>query len=68
MPVQYIGSEPDNFRSSFAGVSVDDNGYFNFWPIIVEKAYAKIQRNYDRIVGGTAREAFKILTGAPVTD
>lgn len=36
-----------------------------FWPIILEKAYAKLHVSYERIYGGGAQEVLRGLTGAP---
>ena len=35
------------------------------WVLLLEKVWAKIYRNYDRIVGGLPREVLRDLTGAP---
>lgn len=36
------------------------------WPVLYEKAYAKIKGNYDLAVGGFYEDAIRSLTGAPV--
>jgi calpain-15 len=38
---------------------------FELWVLILEKAYAKVFRSYERIEGGLAEEALRDLTGAP---
>ena len=35
---------------------------------ILEKAYAKLNVNYAQITGGIGEEAFRALTGMPITD
>ncbi len=35
------------------------------WPLILEKAFAKLMGGYDEIDAGFAKEAFEILTGIP---
>ncbi len=35
------------------------------WPMIIEKAWAKIHRGYNNIISGLMRETLKDLTGAP---
>lgn len=37
-----------------------------WWMPIMEKAYAKFDQNYQRIVGGSGQEGLSVLTGAPV--
>ncbi len=71
----YIHGEPvtviidDNFPTSgskklaFAGISDKSN---NIWPIILEKAWAKVNRNYENILEGNSPEALEFLTPAPI--
>lgn len=37
-----------------------------YWLPLLEKAYAKLNQNYDRIIGGDASVALRDLTGLPV--
>lgn len=37
-----------------------------WWMPLLEKAYAKLDQNYDRIVGGWGKEGLRTLTGMPV--
>jgi hypothetical protein len=39
-----------------------------WWMPLLEKAYAKLHLNYDRIVGGSGAEGLRTLTGMPVVD
>lgn len=43
----------------------NDGGW---WLPLLEKAYAKVNNNYEMISSGKASEAFKFLTGAPAMD
>jgi len=36
-----------------------------WWMPLLEKAYAKLNQNYDRIAWGRGSEAIRTLTGAP---
>lgn len=47
-------------------VFVNYNDGANFWPIILEKSWAKIFGAYKLVDGGTMAEAFKAITQAPV--
>ncbi len=38
------------------------------WPMVLEKAYAKVHHNWDAIDGGFAGQAVKDMTGAAVTE
>jgi len=38
-----------------------------WWMPLLEKAYAKLDQNYQRIVGGFGIEGLRTLTGAPTT-
>ena len=37
----------------------------NIWPIIIEKAWAKILKNYQNTISGSPTTLFNVLTGAP---
>lgn len=39
-----------------------------WWMPLLEKAYAKLDQNYDRIIAGNGMEGLRTLTGMPVTD
>lgn len=52
---------PD-FRPYFTGASQSGA----WWMPLMEKAYAKIHMNYDRIVAGSGIEGLRALTGMPV--
>jgi hypothetical protein len=47
----------------YAGAA-SDGGY---WPAFLEKAWAKINGNYETIISGDAAEAFTFLSGFPST-
>ena len=38
-----------------------------FWLPLLEKAYAKLHQNYDRLTAGWGEETLRILTGMPTT-
>jgi hypothetical protein len=38
-----------------------------FWGLILEKMYAKMHGNYERIISGDVREGFRALNGNPTT-
>lgn len=38
----------------------------SIWGMLIEKAYAKMNVNYSRIIGGFSIQAFRDLTGMPV--
>lgn len=39
-----------------------------WWMPILEKAYAKLDNNYDRIIAGNGMEGLRTLTGMPTAD
>lgn len=44
---------------AFSSVERQDN---NIWPLLLEKAWAKVNKNYNNIIEGTAAQAFQFLT------
>ena len=38
----------------------------NIWPLLLEKAWAKVNRNYDNITEGNAAQAFQFLTSSGI--
>ena len=50
-----------NGRSVYIGTHGDD-----LWPMLIEKAYAKVYSNYDALRAGLCHEALSDLSGAPV--
>jgi len=38
-----------------------------WWMPLLEKAYAKLDQNYERIISGNGLEALRTLTGMPTT-
>lgn len=49
------------FRPTFTWVSKQGA----WWMPLLEKAYAKLDQNYDRIIGGNGDEGLRTLTGMP---
>lgn len=35
------------------------------WVLILEKAWAKVHKSYERIIGGQSHQTFRDITGAP---
>ena len=58
MPLDALGN------SVFAKVSPDGA----LWGPLIEKAFAKLNGNYEAIVGGDPRSSIETLTGAPAED
>lgn len=50
-----------NGNTIFAHIS-EDNA---IWPLLIEKAYAKFNGNYEALVGGNPKDSINFLTGAP---
>lgn len=53
----------DNLEPRF----VTYNDGYDFWPLVLEKAWAKIYRSYKDVQFGWVVEVFKAITQAPVT-
>ncbi|MGH1338642.1 MAG: C2 family cysteine protease [Aureispira sp.] len=51
-----------NDDSALYARSQDEN---EMWPLILEKAYAKLMGGYDEIDAGFSQEAYAVLTGTP---
>jgi calpain-15 len=55
---------PENApQLAFSSVEIQDN---NIWPLLLEKAWAKVNKNYNNIIDGTAGQAFQFLTPAGI--
>ena len=39
-----------------------------WWMPLLEKAYAKLDQNYERLTGGYLKEGIRVLTGMPATE
>ena len=51
---------PDPKRPYFAGTTTGE-----IWPLLAEKAWAKVNDNYENIIGGLVPTALRVLTGCP---
>lgn len=60
--VPIVGSWFDD-RPLFANLGSDGS----FWPLLLEKAFAKVYKNYEGIHGGNIGEGFAFLYGTPST-
>jgi hypothetical protein len=49
-----------------AFTKVSNNSTRNIWPMILEKAWAKVNKNYENTIAGNSGEAFEFLTPAPI--
>lgn len=58
---QYLPAKSGN-KPVFADASPVSGGY---WVALLEKAYAKVNRNYEGINFGYMAEAMRMFTGAP---
>lgn len=52
-----------NPKIAFVGFNQKTN---NIWPLILEKAWAKCNLNYENIIAGNSAEAFEFLFPAPI--
>ena len=50
-------------KLAFCGIN-DQSG--NIWPMVIEKAWAKCNKNYENIISGNATESLEFLTPAPI--
>ena len=57
-----VGSD-NQPQLAFSSVDLKD---YNIWPLLLEKAWAKVNKNYDNIICGTAAHAFQFLTPAGI--
>mmetsp|Transcript_29160 Transcript_29160/g.38829 ORF Transcript_29160/g.38829 Transcript_29160/m.38829 type:complete len:95 (-) Transcript_29160:599-883(-) len=51
-----------NNKPLFARINKDDPAT---WPLILEKAFAKVRGNYYHLVGGYSEEGVRYMTGGP---
>ena len=51
--------------NSFNGPAFTKGNGNEIWVLILEKAYAKLYKSYERIEEGNSKEALHELTGAP---
>jgi len=63
--VAVSGNVPVNPRTGMPVFTRFNDG-MDFWPVVLEKAWAKIFGAYKRISGGLMQEAFRAVTEAPV--
>lgn len=57
---------PSGYRGKWWTYSIGPSKEGAFWLSLLEKAYAKLAGNYDRMVYGSDKEALRTLTGMPV--
>lgn len=58
---------PDSKHEANTPIYAKSQDQGELWPLIIEKAYAKLAGGYDNIDGGFSEEAFEVLTGRPRT-
>ena len=63
LPVRYKYS---NSRDYFAPYGADRSNFGAWWMPLLEKAYAKLNGNYDRIEWGSGYESLRQLSARPV--
>ena len=72
MPMTYVVDDylafTDNDDNSFSTAFADISSQGGFWPSILEKAWAKLNGNYELAFTGHVGEALKVLTGAPTEE
>lgn len=62
VPCKVVGE--DEAQIAFARLN---NSSMNIWPILLEKAWAKLNLNYENIIEGNCSDAFEVLSPAPIT-
>lgn len=60
-----VGYKYSNSRDYFAPYGADRSTYGAWWMPLLEKAYAKLNGNYDRIEWGSGYESLRQLSGRP---
>ena len=58
----FLPCDVDTGEPIFANASP---GYFDLWPLIMEKAWAKLHGSYMKMTNGSHADVFRDLTGAP---
>ena len=57
----------NNNKHAFVRLTSDEKGIREIWPLLLEKAYAKLYGSYSAIDGGLVEKALETLTnGAPM--
>lgn len=65
-PFVQIKGEDGNDLEWVLGLSILDGNSKNFWPILLEKAWAKANGNYGNIIKGNIPQAFYFISPSPV--
>ena len=55
-------ADKDTHKHAFVRLMTDENRQRSIWPLLIEKAYAKMHGSYDSIVGGSVATALEHLT------
>ena len=54
-------------KHAFVRLTTDEHGVREIWPLLIEKAYAKLYGSYSAIEGGLVEKALEALTnGVPL--